>query len=296
MLLGNKAKNLHGFCHPSTSSWCQAGEEAWSAQGMWWHLEHFLEQCVILPLWAFPQSWILHILKPRATSCTPGSFQSQAHVHYWLLTGDHWERKRGFTTLWQHGLFSSDSFWGLHHSSPPRPCFCAVWVLHPWAYEVVVDVLACPGTNHTLSPYGNYQSWFRRNPLWRRSLACPLLCKVHEVLPKQGTSTSIANSEIGEIQTVTIYHMKRLARYYHRDIINSCFYGRNHKAFVDTYKNLVSRNSVILSCSACTLHSRLPDLANTGTYICRLRSYKNPETNSVHDFFLTEMYCYLRLT
>lgn len=152
---------------------------------VWWptweKYMHFLEWFTTLPLWAFPHQWIPHIFKPIARFCTPGSVKSQAHSHCLLLIVYHSEEgKQDLPQYEQCGFFCLFSFWGLHPSSPLRLSCCAASAQNLRVYEVVVEVLACPGTNHILSPYGNYQSWFWINPLWRRSLACRLLWKMHE--------------------------------------------------------------------------------------------------------------------
>lgn len=123
---------------------------------VWWptweKYMHFLEWFTTLPLWAFPHQWIPHIFKPIARFCTPGSVKSQAHSHCLLLIVYHSEEgKQDLPQYEQCGFFCLFSFWGLHPSSPLRLSCCAASAQNLRVYEVVVEVLACPGTNHILS-------------------------------------------------------------------------------------------------------------------------------------------------
>lgn len=111
------------------------------------------------------------------------------------------------------------------------------------------DVLAWPGTDHILSPYHNYQSWLRRNPPG-----------VALVLPSAPQSTGgAAPSRTPALPAAK--SLRSMGRRFpawssKRDAIMVI-------SLIHVLKERASRNipkfslSVILSCSACTLHDLL---------------------------------------
>lgn len=146
------------------------------------------------------------------------------------------------------------------------------------------DVLAWPGTDHILSPYHNYQSWLRRNPPG-----------VALVLPSAPQSTGgAAPSRTPALPAAK--SLRSMGRRFpawssKRDAIMVI-------SLIHVLKERASRNipkfSLSESCDPQLLCVHTPWSANLGMYVCMLCSYKNPETDSSHDFSLASVCHYQR--